>query len=388
MNQDENKIKILDFSPYYSPHIGGLERYAEELHENLVKNNCQITVFTPHIPDTSPRKEIRNGITIIRYPAWEIIFNFPIPCFWRREFWHQYRLVSFDHFDLAISTSRFFIQPLIALIYSKIKRIPILHIEHGSDFVKGTFLISLIARIFDYTLGWLILKNADRIIAPSKSAEHFIKLLSGRESTLIYRGMPFAEIDVVAPNEELKNRFQGKKIISYIGRLIYGKGLIHLFKAIKKINRDDVVVLIVGDGGEMENLKKYVKNNSLEEKILFLGSMPFTKAMGIMKITDIFAHPSYNEGLPTSVLEAGVCRIAIAASDVGGTPEIVTNQQSALLFKPYSSQNVFNALEQLLDNPERRKFLRDNARKEIELKFNWKNSIDAYLKEIKAILKK
>lgn len=116
-----------------------------------------------------------------------------------------------------------------------------------------------------------------------------------------------------------------------------------------------------------------------------MGNIPFDKAIGILKISDIFVNPSYNEGLPTSVLEAGVCHKAIIATNVGGTLEILTPNQSGIIIRPYSTQEIKNALEKLLDNPELCKILGRNARKEIEEKFNWQNTVDDYFIEINKI---
>ncbi|MFH0969700.1 MAG: glycosyltransferase family 4 protein [Patescibacteria group bacterium] len=384
----DKKIKILDFSPYYPPHIGGLEKYAEELHENLSKKNCEIVVFTPHFPKTAPKEEIKPGIKIIRYPAVEIIFCFPFPCIWKREFWRQWKKISNSYFDIAISTSRFFIQPSMAFFYSWRKKIPLLHIEHGSDFVKNTPFVSLVAKIFDETLGRFILSHADKVIAPSQSAARFVKLLSHRIAPVIYRGMPFAEIDSIAPETSLKEKFRNKTIITYVGRLIYGKGVVHLIEALSNLNKKNSVLLIVGDGPLRESIEECAKKNRVNNQVIFLGNIAFEKAIAILKITDIFVNPSYNEGLPTSVLEAGVCRKAILATNVGGTPEIIRNGVSGVIIEPHSVKALKEALGELLDNPEKRKMLGENARQEIEQKFNWENSIEAYIREINSIIKK
>jgi len=219
------KIKIIDFSPYYSPHIGGLEKYAEELHENLAKKDCQITVFTPHIPQSALKEESRTNIRIIRYPAFDIIFNYPLPSLWKREFWNQWEKINTDQFDIAISTVRFFVQPLMALFFAKKHKIPILHIEHCSDYVKNRFVVSFIARIVDMTIGRFSLSHADKIITPSQSAARFVHVLSGKEASVIYRGMPFSEIDTTPPQDALRQQIGNKKIITSVGRLIYGKGM-------------------------------------------------------------------------------------------------------------------------------------------------------------------
>jgi len=269
----------------------------------------------------------------------------------------------------------------------KKRKLPILHIEHGSDFVKGTFLVSTIAKLFDKTIGHFILSKADKIIAPSQSAARFIKLLSNREAPVIYRGMPFSEIDAILPQEKLRERFKNKKIITFIGRLIHGKGVIHLLEAVRNLKNPNIVLLIAGYGCERKNLETYSKNHSLENQVIFLGKVPFSEAISILKITDIFVNPSYNEGLPTSVLEAGVCKKAIIATNVGGTPEIIKNDDSGIIIEPHNTKVLEEALRELLEDSEKRKTLGESARREIEQKFNWKYSIEAYLKEIHSLIK-
>lgn len=381
-------MKILDFSPYYPPHIGGLEKYAEELHENLAQKGCRITVFTPRLPLNSPVKELEAGIDIIRYPAIEIIPNFPFPAFWKKEFWQLREEIKNENYDVVISTLRFFVPAVMAHFCARKKKVPRLHIEHGSDFVKGTFFITLIARAYDHTFGRMVLRGASRIIAPSESAKRFVKLLSGKDAPVIYRGMPFFEIDAIAPKNDLREKYPDKKIISYVGRLIYGKGVIHLLEAIKYLNRRDITTFIVGDGPEMENLKSYAKKNNISEQVVFLGSVPFTEAVSILKVSDVFVNPSYNEGLPTSVLEAGTCRRAILATNVGGTPEIITHEKSGLLISPRDVKELKNNLLKLIDNPELGRQLGESAREEIEKKFNWETSVQAYLREIESVIKK
>lgn len=381
-------MKIIDFISYYPPHIGGLENYEEELLHNLTGQGCQITVFTSHLPKSAPASEITNGVEIIRYPCWEIISNFPVPKFWQPTFWHQWRTILNHDYDLAFSSVRFFPQPLLAHWFCRKKNIPRLHIEHGSDFVSSTWFISLVARIYDYTLGYAAVAWADKIITPSESAAKFVKLLTNRDATVIYRGMPFAKIDAILPNYRLKEKYSGKIIVTFVGRLFFGKGVVHLLETARDLERDDVVFLILGDGPEMKNLRTFVKENNLHGKVVFLGSVTYDKVIGILKVSDICVNPSYNEGLPTSVLEAGICQTTILATRVGGTPEIVTDQQSALLIQPYSSQAITAGIEQILTDTNMSQRLANSARVEIERRFNWHTSINCFIREIEDMLQK
>jgi glycosyltransferase involved in cell wall biosynthesis len=235
------------------------------------------------------------------------------------------------------------------------------------------------------TIGRFTLSHADTIVTPSQSAARFVKKLSGKNSTLIYRGMPLKEIDAILPDNEIRAQVGTRKIITYVGRLIYGKGVIHLLEAIATLNRSDVFVVIAGDGPEREVLEQYAQEHELINQILFLGNIPFRSIIGLFKVTDIFVNPSYNEGLPTSVLEASACRRAVIATNVGGTPEILTHNQSGIIIPPYSTEAIKNSLKELLDNELRRQELGKNARQEIEQKFNWDHSIEKYLKEISSL---
>lgn len=200
--------------------------------------------------------------------------------------------------------------------------------------------------------------------------------------------MPFSEIDGISPKYDLRERFKEKKIITYVGRVFYGKGIIHLLEAIKNINRNDIALVIVGDGPERKNLEKYAKKNNLNGQVLFYGSVPFKEAISILKVSDIFINPSYSEGLPTSIMEAGACGRAIIATDVGGTSEIIINERSGIIIKPYSTKLLEDALKRLLDNPELRAELGENARKQIESKFKWESAINEFEKEFLSCLKK
>ena len=380
-------IKIVDFAAYYPPHIGGMEKYAEELHEHFAKRGCHITVFTPRLPMSAPSEEMKGNIQIFRYPAFDIIFNYPLPKIWKKEFWQQWKKINSQKYDVTISTLRFFVQPLMALLFAKRQKIPLLHIEHCSDYVKNTFLISFISRIVDMTIGRFTLSRADIIVTPSRSAALFVEKLSEKKSTLIYRGMPFQEIDAILPDENLCVQAGKRKVITYVGRLIYGKGVIRLLEAITLLHRSDIFLVIVGDGPERAELEKYAKDHGLVHQVSFLGNIPFRSVISLLKTTDIFVNPSYNEGLPTSVLEAGACRRAMIATDVGGTPEILTHNQSGIIIPPHDTEAIKKSLEELLDNELRRQELGENARQEIEQKFNWGHSIDMYLEKISSLSK-
>jgi glycosyltransferase involved in cell wall biosynthesis len=382
-------IKILDFVPYYPLHIGGLEKHAIELHEKLTKKNMHVTVFTPNLPVGQDDITNENGVIVIRYPAFEIVHNFPFPKFWSLKFWRMFFSLFRKNFDIIFSITMFFHSASLALIYSKIKRKKWIHIEHASDYTKSdSKLISIAARIYTDIFGRITLKFSDLNITPSQSAKKFVSRFTKKPSVVIYRGMPFEEIKKIIPDVKLKEKFPDKKIILYVGRLISGKGIIDLVQAIAKVNFDNFILLVVGDGPEEKKLKELSKNLKIENKILFLGAKYFDEVLSIMKISDIFVNPSYNEGLPTTILEAGICGCGIVATDVGGTKEIIMHNKSGILIEPKNIQKMAFSIERLLKNENETKNFANSAKREIFEKFNWEKSVKSYIKEIDSLLKK
>lgn len=375
-------MKILDFVPYYRPHIGGLEKFAEELHFHLTQSGeTIITVYTPNLPPSIEYEQSQH-IEIIRYPAFELVHNYPFPKFWKKSFWEQLRKISSRDYDIVFSTSRFFLLSVIADVWARIHRKKRVLIEHGSDHVTSTPFITIAARIYDYTFGWWAIKGADRVVTASASASRFVQKLTGLTAPVIYRGMPFEEIEAIAPQSDLHEQYPQKIVITYLGRLIHGKGVQVLLEAIEKIPRTDFVLLIVGDGPEMENLRNQTTKCELTSKVQFLGSQPFDKAMSILKASDIFVNPSFNEGLPTSVLEAAACGTPIVATYVGGTPEIVENESSALLVPPNDVPALTKVLERALSDETLRESLSKKALAQVKEKFQWEKNVASYRKII------
>lgn len=399
-------MKILIFCPYYPPHIGGLETHADEFNKYLSRRGIDIVVFAPRLPKNAPEREIRYGgvhphtnfnnalqaekqrpagidvgVKIIRFPAFEIIHNYPLPKFWTKKYRQLKREIKQENFDIVISRTRFFFTSLMAMFFARAKKIKWLHIEHGSDFVKsGGKLSMLVAKIYDFTFGKLVLKKADKVVANSKASAAFCKKLAENiDCEVIYRGVEVEKILAAPADTELKKKYAGKIIITFLGRLFDGKGVADLISALAGIKNENYVCFIIGDGPERKNLETLAKKSGLKEKIVFFGFKNFEEYIKILKISDIFVNPSYTEGLPTTVAEAALCKNTIVATDVGGTPEIITGKKSGFLIKPKDIESLKEKLDLLIEDEDLRKRLENSAFEEVRSKFDWERTIDKYL---------
>lgn len=375
-------MKLLFLCPYYPPHVGGVENYAFQLNEWLAKEPTvsSITVLAPRLPVDATLSEKNGKITILRYPAFEPVSNFPIPKFWHKSYRELIAQAKRSQPTIVFSYTRFFVSSLVAYRISRQLKTKWIHVEHGSDFVQSSSrLVSGVSWLYDQTFGRLVLKKADRVIGISNAVARFVKTIVPRDVRVIYRGVDQGLIEMTSINEKIRASYQGKIIVNYLGRLIVGKGLLDLIEAAKLLSNKKVIFLMVGAGPQEKELKTAVEQVGLGKQIVFLGSKPFVEAIGIMKASDIVINPSYTEGLPTTLIEAALCSKAIIATDVGGTNEIVTDGVSGRLIAPHQPKQIAQALASLLADGSEREKMGELVYQAAKKRFDWKINAHTFL---------
>lgn len=373
-------MKILVFAPYYPPHIGGVESYAEELNRELHSQGHTIATLAARLPSISlPRENPLEGFLVLRYPSWELIPNYPLPRFWKKEFWRIIFFARKQHFDVVISHTRFFVSSFIALLYAQFTKTPLLHIEHGSSFVQhDNKIIILFAFLYDQSLGRYILAKANHVLAISKSVKRFIcRLQPKTHVSVVYRGLSSSILGNHSGKDDSVWLSPNKNAIRiiYVGRLISGKGVADLLRALSEINTNQWQCVIIGNGPEKDALLELTKKLDISRKVSFVGEKSHQDTLSILRSADIFVNPSYSEGLPTSVIEAAFFMKPVIATDVGGTSEIVTDGKTGYLVKPHSPSEITDRLIRLINNQGLRLSFGRSAHERIVRLFDWKKSI-------------
>lgn len=131
------------------------------------------------------------------------------------------------------------------------------------------------------------------------------------------------------------------------------KNLLTALQAVKVFNATSarkIFFVLMGTGELRDTLEKYVREQTLENAIAFLGYVE--NAPYYLKAFDAFILPSLKEGLPYGLLEAGSACLPCIASRVGGIPEIIDHEKSGLLVDPTNLTEIVSALEKCVTHPE------------------------------------
>lgn len=259
--------------------------------------------------------------------------------------------------------------------------VPFIITAHGGDVYSSPFKNSWNRRLAKY-----ILREADQIITVSNfNAEKLVSL-----------GCPKNKLHVI-PNGYDEEMFKpctqivartklglplNKKILLAVGNLVNVKGHVYLISAMERIlKKHDAILVIVGSGPLYENLKQRIYELKLSDKILLVGRVTHSDIPLFLNACDIFVLPSLSEGFPTVIPEAMACGKPVVGTNVGGIPEIITNQDVGLLVNPRDilslADGIIFALEQKWDSEIILKHVRN---------YSWKNIVKQILSVYQEIL--
>jgi L-malate glycosyltransferase len=171
----------------------------------------------------------------------------------------------------------------------------------------------------------------------------------------------------------------GADLIGAVGALVPHKGHKHLLAAMPRIlsQRPDARLVIFGDGPLESELRRECWNLDIQKHVLFLGFRG--DVARFLHAFDVFAHPSIEEGMGTSILDAMAARLPVVASRTGGITEIVRHGTTGWLVPPASPSELAGAIMSLLDDPRRRREFGEAGRKLVESQFSVENLGDRVL---------
>jgi glycosyltransferase involved in cell wall biosynthesis len=156
-----------------------------------------------------------------------------------------------------------------------------------------------------------------------------------------------------------------RPLVLTLARLNQRKGISTLLEAAALVPQ--AAFAIAGDGDDRPLLEARIRELGLENRVRLLGQRSDSAAL--LASCDVFVLPSLREGLPLSVLEAMATGRPVVASSIAGTREIVSAEETGLLFPPGDAAELAKALRRLFADPALRARLSRAARARVENEF-------------------
>lgn len=201
----------------------------------------------------------------------------------------------------------------------------------------------------DYNIGGVIYKgllrkyykNLNSIVCTNKQSITYYEQFNKTYLISNIIGSPFEDHHEISLSKK-ENKF------TYVGRLDKEKNVIELIEIIKNANiPENWCFEIIGNGPEESYLHDFVKNNSLEKKVSFLGVKPPEEIYQILLKSKIFVFTSLKEGLPTVLIEAMFCGNVIISYDCNYGPSDIVTEKNGFLIPLYNQKEFQEKLELL-----------------------------------------
>lgn len=244
-----------------------------------------------------------------------------------------------------------------------------------------------------YRLGWETYKlNETRKVLPVlDKADVKIAISNAVKKKMMAHGLR-GKIEVL-PNPvdtvkfvPVKGGARRGKVVTFVGRLSYEKGIAELMKIMQGVlaQRKDVRFLIVGEGPMKNELEEFVQEKGLAGNVEIAGRVLFDELPAIYANSDVVLFPSqWEEPFGRIAIEAGACGTPVVASKTGGITETVVDGRTGFLVSPSRTEEWVAKINELLDNDSMRAQMGKSAREFAVEKF----STDVVVQRLEKIYK-
>ena len=374
---DELRVMMLtwEFPPRI---IGGISPHVYYLSRSLAKNGVKVYVVTCDFPG-APAHETVDSVEVYRvdsyknpspdFASWVYLMNMNM----QKEAASLVReLGGVDIFhahdwlvaNAGIGLKHVFRRPLLATV-------------HSTEYGRRNGIHSDYERMIHETEAWLTYE-AWKVICCSNYMVSHVKWVFGLPEdklVMIPNGVDAKEYEKSDIDlNQFRRRFAlpEEKIVLFVGRLVYEKGIHVLINAVPKVlEKVNAKFVIVGNGYMQQSLLEHIRNIGLAHKVMFTGFVDDKTLRNLQKCADVSVVPSLFEPFGIVALEAMAAKSPVVVSDTGGLSEIVEHEVTGIKVYPNNPDSLAWGITRVLLDENLANKLRENAYRKVVEMYNW-----------------
>lgn len=359
------------FSAHYLPHVGGVEKYTQNLARQLADQGNRVIIVTSNVYDLAEREDLGEGVEIVRLPCYKLLGDrYPVT---RHDKAYE-RIMAYLHnqnIDYVAINTRFYRHTLEGIALAEAKGIRPIIVDHGSaHLTMGSKLVDPFVATVEHAVTELVKRH---------SADYYAVSLAGTEWLRHFgieaRGVLNNSIDARAFAEGSSCRSFRKELslsdetllVAFTGRLIPEKGIPALIEAMRILaDEKSIHFLIAGEGPLEDSLLRASLPNAT-----FLGRLDSPDVSALLTESNVFCLPSRSEGFSTSLLEAAACKATPIVTNVGGVQELVPSNEHGIILPSADGETIANAILELNSDRTRCLIMGQNINQLVIDKFSW-----------------
>ena len=372
-------MKILMLTWEYPPRVvGGIARVVYDLSRTLLKDGHDVTVVTYRDGDV-PYFEDDKGVKVYRVDNYMINPNNFIDWIMQMNFNMVAKanelIAEQGNFDVIHAHDW-----LVAYAAKTLKNsynIPIVSTIHATEAGRNSGIHDEQQRYINDT-EWMLTYESAEVIVNSNYMKGELQRLFGlpyEKINVVPNGVNLSLFNGIERDYNFRRRYalDNEKIILFIGRLVYEKGVQHLISAMPKIlnGYHDTKLVIAGKGGMMDELKAQVNAMGIGQKVCFAGYLNGKDVQQMYKSADISVFPSTYEPFGIVALEAMLSENPVVVSDIGGLNEIVQHRENGMKTYCGNPNSIADSILELLYDHKLCSDITRKAKNKVRNEYNW-----------------
>ena len=372
-------MKILMLTWEYPPRIvGGIARVVHDLSHRMIKDGHEVTVVT-YKDGNAPYVEDDKGVKVYRVDNYMINPNNFIDWIMQLNFNMLAKaneiIAKEGKFDIIHAHD--WLVTYAAKALKESYNIPVVATIHATENGRNSGIHDETQRYINDT-EWMLTYEATEVIVNSNYMKGELQRIFGlpfEKINVIPNGINLTNFSGVERDYDFRRQFamDNEKIILYVGRLVYEKGIQNLIGAMPKIlnNYHDAKLVICGKGGMMDELKQETGSLSIENKVYLAEYCDSKQVQKMYKCADIAVFPSTYEPFGIVALEAMLAGVPTVVSDVGGLNEIVEHGVDGMKSYAGNSNSIADSVLTLLFDAKLCSAVSKNAVKKVKETYSW-----------------
>lgn len=356
-------MKILIASDLHWPTINGVATFSRTLAKGLAARGHEVLVIAPS-QTGKPYDEYDGNHHIKRtrsvpFPFYQNLRISPTP---QREV--KKIIEEFQPDVIHIQMLMWIGQA--AMRYGVKYDIPIVSTNHAmpENLMDNMKMLAPIARPINYMLkeyGRRFHSKSDCVTMPTQSAIDMFNIADKLQAPMVAvsNGIDLSRFSPKKADKAMHKKFDiptDKPIVSYIGRLDAEKHLWVLLRAFARMQEvTDAHLLIVGDGTDVENLKRLARELNIEARTTFTGRVSDEEIVALHCVGTVYCMPSPAELQSIATLEAMASGQPVVAVDAGALRELCISDVNGYLCEQDNEEQIADGLTMIVTDPEMRK---------------------------------
>jgi glycosyltransferase involved in cell wall biosynthesis len=365
-------MRIAHVSATFPPYQAGTGNVCYQNARELARRGHEVQVFTSLLPGTEP-SQVSDGFGISRLHPLARVGNAPI----------LPGLLRVKGFDIVHLHYPFYSGAEAVFLGSRAHSLRIVVTYHQDVLLTGA--LGYLERLHHRWIGTTMLSKAKIVLATSLDYARSSRLeclLRGKPGLVdeLPNGVDLERFHPDAGGDELRIRHglgSEDRVVLFVGALDtphYFKGVDVLLRAIARLNRQTVKLVIVGDGDLRTVYERHASVLGLQGRVVSAGRVPDEALPGYYGLCDVLVLPSTTSGeaFGLVLLEAMASGKPVVASDLPGVRSVVETGEDGLLVQPRNPDDLAAKLVTLLDAPQLRSQMGKRGRAKVEQRYGWR----------------